>query len=82
MNQFVKRYFLELPTAQSMMSLGPINDVTGTWPNQWCHMTAQGQASPVDKGWYQLTAVLNFGVLKRIQTSLSLFNFILGFWRR
>ena len=58
----------------------PINDVT--WPNQWCHMTAQGQASPVDKGWYQLTAVLNFGVLKRIQTPLSLFNFILGFWRR
>ena len=33
----------------------------------------------VDKDWYQLTAVLNFGVLKRIWNPHSLLNFILGF---
>ena len=31
---------------------------------------------------YQLTAVLNFGILKRIHTPHSLLNFILGFWSR
>ena len=38
--------------------------------------------SLVDEVWNTLTAVLNFGVLKRIQTPHSLFNFILGFQSR
>ena len=38
--------------------------------------------SPVDEVWNTLTAVLNFGVLKRIQTPHSLLNFILGFRSR
>ena len=38
--------------------------------------------SPVDEGWKTLTSVLNFGVLKRIQTKHSLLNFILGFLSR
>ena len=38
--------------------------------------------SPVDEVWNTLTAVLNFGVLKRIQTPHSLLNFILGFLSR
>ena len=38
--------------------------------------------SPVDEGWNALFAVLNFGVLKRIQTPHSLMNFILGFRSR
>ena len=37
------------------------------------------RVSPVDEVWNTLTAVLNFGVLKRIQTPRSLLNFILGF---
>ena len=40
------------------------------------------KSSPVDEVWNTLTAVLNFGVLKRIQTPHSLLNFILGFWSR
>ena len=38
--------------------------------------------SPVDEVWNILFAVLNFGVLKRIQTPHSLLNFILGFQSR
>ena len=38
--------------------------------------------SLVDEGWQRRTAVINFGVLKRIQTPHSLLNFIVGFWGR
>ena len=40
------------------------------------------QASPGDEVWKSYLAVLNFGVLKRIQTPHSLLNFILGFQSR
>ena len=40
------------------------------------------EASPVEEVWNTLTAVLNFGVLKRIQTPHSLLNFIVGFRSR
>ena len=44
--------------------------------------SVQSRTSPVDEVWNTLTAVLNFGVLKRIQTPHSLLNFILGFLSR
>ena len=38
--------------------------------------------SLVSEGWYQLTSVLSFGVLKRIRIPYSLLNSILGFLSR